>query len=491
MGGGRQPPVVRDLAGVPKPLHGGGAVGHVPHLAVARGVIEHALVLGDRRAGQSLVPRRQRQRHLQAAERGKIQFRIPPLQHFDAVKGVVLQRVDELGFERRAAACGAERAVARRAAGAAGDLRELRRGQPAELIAVVLAVGSEGDVIDVEVQSHADGVGGDEIIDVAVLEHLDLRIARARRQRAQYDGRAAMLAADQFGDGVDFIGRERDDGGSARLARDLAVAGEFELRQSRPRDDGRARQQPLDDRAHGGSAEQQRLVAAAAMQDAVGEDMAAFEIGGDLDFVDGEERHVEIARHRFDGGDPEARILRLDLLLAGDQRDGLGARAIGDLVVDLARQEPQRQTDDAAGMRQHPLDGEMRLAGVGRPEHGGDAGAWRAIGRERGRRESHVVRVFLLTCRRSNRCCRTKGNSRACMVRDGANAPPHHEGPTIQERSPSVRPASIPPNLFHSATVMRSRFKLWNESRTNRVRIADSSRNPVRSPQHLALKRLG
>ena len=251
-------------------------------------------------------------------------------------------------------------------------------------------------MIDVEVEPHADGVGGDEIIDVAVLEHRDLRIARARRQRAQHDGSAAMLAADQFGDRVDFIGRERDDRGASRLARDLAVAGEFELRQSRPCDDGRARQQPLDDRAHGRSAQQQRLVAAAAMQDAVGEDVAAFEIGGDLDFIDGEKRHVEIPRHRLDGGDPVARVLRLDLLLAGDQRDALDARAIGDLVVDLAREQPQRQADHAGGMRQHPLDRQMRLAGVGRPEHGGNAGAGSPFVCERGEvRKAIFCRCFL------------------------------------------------------------------------------------------------
>ncbi len=74
------------------------------------------------------------------------------------------------------------------------------------------------------------------------------------------------------------------------------------------------------------------------MQDAIGEDMPAFEIGRDLDFVDGKERDVEIPGHGFDGGDPIARILRLDLLFARDQRDGLGALAIDDLVVDLARQ---------------------------------------------------------------------------------------------------------------------------------------------------------
>jgi hypothetical protein len=39
----------------------------------------------------------------------------------------------------------------------------------------------------------------------------------------------------------------------------------------------------------------------------------------------------------------------------------------GDLVVDLAGKQPQRQADQAGLVRQHPLDGEVRLAGVGRP----------------------------------------------------------------------------------------------------------------------------
>ena len=190
---------------------------------------------------------------------------------------------------------------------------------------------------------------------------------------------------DQFGDGINFIRGEGDDRGAARLPGELAVAGKFKLRQSRTGDDAGAGQQPLDDRAHGGGAEQQRLVAAAAMQDAVGEDMAALQIGGDLDFIDREKRHVEIARHRLHGGDPEPRLRRFDLLFAGDQRDGIHARAIGDLVVDLAREQPQRQADDAGGMRKHPLDRKMGLAGVGGAEHRGDAAAWGPAVGKRGR----------------------------------------------------------------------------------------------------------
>src|ERR1700729_2673279 len=41
--------------------------------------------------------------------------------------------------------------------------------------------------------------------------------------------------------------------------------------------------------------------------------------------------------------------------------------------------------------------------------------------------------------------------------------------------------------LFHNATHLRSRLKLWNESGTNRARIGDSYPLRLRSPQHLAL----
>src|SRR5664280_3250928 len=41
--------------------------------------------------------------------------------------------------------------------------------------------------------------------------------------------------------------------------------------------------------------------------------------------------------------------------------------------------------------------------------------------------------------------------------------------------------------VFHNATHLRSRLKLWNESGTNRARIGDSYPLRLRSPQHLAL----
>ena len=221
---------------------------------------------------------------------------------------MAFQRLHQLALERRAAAGGAERAVALRAAGAAGDLSQFGRVEAAELIAVELAVGGEGDVIDVEIEAHADGVGGDQIVDVARLVERDLGVARARRQRAEHDRGAAALAADQFGDGVNLVGRERDDRAASRQPRELAVAGMDQRRQPRPLHDVGAAQQPLDHRPHGGGAQHQRLLAAAAVEHAVGEDMAALEIGAELHLVDGDEGEVEIARHGLDGGDPVARV---------------------------------------------------------------------------------------------------------------------------------------------------------------------------------------
>ena len=44
-----------------------------------------------------------------------------------------------------------------------------------------------------------------------------------------------------------------------------------------------------------------------------------------------------------------------------------------DLVEHLAGEKPQGQPDHARAVGQHPLDGEMRLAGVGGTKNGGQA----------------------------------------------------------------------------------------------------------------------
>ena len=372
MGGRRHLAVVGHLANLPEALDVGAGLGDAPHRLVAGRDVEHHDVLGQRGPGQAGLAREDLQRGLQRRDRGEVEIGVAPLQRGDGVEAMVLERLDEVLLEARAAARGAEGPVLDVAAGTAGDLADLGRVQTAVLPAVELALAGEGHVVDVEVEAHADRVGGDEVVDVAVLVHRHLGVAGARRERPQHHGGPPALPPDQFGDGVDLVRREGHDGGAVRQARQLLLAREGEVRQARPIDDGHARQQPLDHALHGRGAEHQRLVEAPPMQEAVGEDVAAVEIRAELDLVDGHEGDVEVPRHRLDGADPVARVPRLDLLLAGDQRDLVGPHRCHDAAVDLAGEQPQRQPDDAGRMGQHAFDGEMRLAGVGRAEDGRD-----------------------------------------------------------------------------------------------------------------------
>jgi hypothetical protein len=140
-------------------------------------------------------------------------------------------------------------------------------------------------------------------------------------------------------------------------------------------------------------AEQHGLVAATPVQQPVGEHVAALEVAGKLDLVDGEERHVDVGRHCFDRAHPVARLGRNDLFLPRHQRHVVVAGAQAHPVVDLARQQPERQADHAGGAPEHALDRQMRLARVGGPEDGGDVagssheGGWHSL-----RGEGHGAR---------------------------------------------------------------------------------------------------
>ena len=110
------------------------------------------------------------------------------------------------------------------------------------------------------------------------------------------------------------------------------------------------------------------------MQQAVGEQVAAVGIGAHLDFVDAEEGDAPVDRHRLDGAQEPRRLGRNDLFLAGDQRDPPLALDLDRPLVVLAGEQAQREADHARRVTQHPLHRQMGLAGVGRAQHGDDAG---------------------------------------------------------------------------------------------------------------------
>ena len=122
----------------------------------------------------------------QGADREEIERGVAPLQELDRLERMAFERLHELGLERRAAPV-VPKVPSGGAPARPAIWASFGRIEPAELIAVEFPVGREGDVVDVEIEPHADGVGGDEIVDVAGLVERDLGVAGARRERAEHD----------------------------------------------------------------------------------------------------------------------------------------------------------------------------------------------------------------------------------------------------------------------------------------------------------------
>ena len=296
---------------------------------------------------------------------------------------MAFDRRDDVRVEIGRIAGHAERAILAKSAGAPGDLGNLLRIEPAQPTPVEFAQTREGDVVDVHVQSHPDRVGRDQEVDFAGLEQIDLSIAGARTERAHHDRCAAALATDELGDGVNRVGGESDDGAAWRQAGQFLGAGVGELGQSLAELDLGLGTEPPDQRGDGRRAHQHRLGRPPRIQEPMGEYVAALRIGAKLDLVDGEKFDLAVERHRLDGADEIARPLGNDLLFAGDQRDVSCAPRLDHAIVDLAREQPQRQADHARGMSQHALDRQMRLARIRRAKNSneprGVAPRWRAI----------------------------------------------------------------------------------------------------------------
>ena len=240
-------------------------------------------------------------------------------------------------------------------------------------------------MLQVQVEPHTDGIGGHQAVDLAGLVESHLRIARARAQGAQHHGAPAAQRADALGKRVDRFGGEGDDGVAGLQPRHLAMSFVRERGEPRPAREPCLGHQGAKQRPHGVRAEEHGLRAPPRAQQAVGEDVAALAVAGELYLVDGDELDPAVERHRFDGADEVARIGRDPLLLARHQRDGALPLLSHDAVVDFAREESKREAHHAGAVGQHALDRQVGLARVGRAKQRGDGGAFGVVPSHGGR----------------------------------------------------------------------------------------------------------
>ncbi len=214
--------------------------------------LQHREIDGLGRGAQDRVVARLLEAGDQRADVGEIELCVAPVNEVDRAEAMVLDGRDlGLGEGRRFVGAKAERAecpVALVAAGASRDLRHFGDGQAAVAASVEFLQPGERDVRHVHVEAHADGVGRDQIIDLAALEHRDLGIARGRRQGAHHHRRAAAEAAQHLRQRVDLLGRECDDCGARRKARKLGAAAVTQGRKARAADDFGVGKQLANDR---------------------------------------------------------------------------------------------------------------------------------------------------------------------------------------------------------------------------------------------------
>ena len=307
----------------------------------------------ERVAARGLGEAREERVHAREVEVG-----LPPEEALERTEAMRLDRFNQIVGERPQLGGRAERAVAQVAparpaicATSAGRQRT-RAARPS-----YLCEAREGHVVDVEVEAHADRVGGDQVVHLARLVERDLGVARPRRQRAEHDGRAAALPAQALGHRVDVRDREHDDraapGQPIELLRaDVAQRGQ--PRRAMNAASGTSRRSSGRD---GVGAQEHRLLAPARVQQAVREDVPALAVGAELDLVHGQELDRPRDRHGLDRAHEVARARRHQALLARHQRDRVRApRARDDAVVVLAGQQSQGEADHPRAVLEQALD---------------------------------------------------------------------------------------------------------------------------------------
>ncbi len=250
------------------------------------------------------------------------------------------------------------------AASATRDLSDLGWFERTCLASVELLQRGKRNMIEVEVEAHTDRVRRHEVIDLARLEHRDLRVPSARRERTEDDGCTAPNVTENLGNRVDARHGERHDRASFRDARErrrTCISERGEPRTRTDFDTGHELEKRLANRV---GPEKPRLEPPSRMEEPVGEDVPTFAMSRELDLVDRDEVDLTIERHRFGGRNPILRPRRDALFLARHERHLALTDAHRHFVEYFAREQAQGQADHPALEVEHSLDGAERFPRV-------------------------------------------------------------------------------------------------------------------------------
>ena len=163
------------------------------------------------RLAENALRARPGKREQKIVDRAIVQIVISPLKRCQRFKVVSLDTPDHVFIKRRTITCFAKSAVCAEAACATCNLACFCGGQLPAATSIKFSAACEGDVFDIKIEPHADGVRGDQIVNLARLIKVHLGVAGSGRQRAHNDRRSAPLALQKLGDSVNFFCRKRHD----------------------------------------------------------------------------------------------------------------------------------------------------------------------------------------------------------------------------------------------------------------------------------------
>ena len=214
-------PKIRHTADIPQQLDRRPVGAARGHLGTFSKRFQRQHVIGFARAHESAVRRRRLQRSDKRIYAAKLQRMIAPLQLVQRGKPVIHDRLCHPILKRPDIPCDAKSAILLSPSGAACDLGQLVRGQRTHAPPIKFRERRKGNMVNVQIQPHANRICRNQKINLAILIHVDLRIARARTERTHDNGRPPLLTADQLSDSIDIINGKSDNGRARTHAADL------------------------------------------------------------------------------------------------------------------------------------------------------------------------------------------------------------------------------------------------------------------------------
>ena len=114
-------------------------------------------------------------------------------------------------------------------------------------------------MVDIQIQPHADGIGGHQVINLAILIKRHLCVAGAGAERAHHHRGTALLAAQQLGNGIYIINRKPNNCAAGLHPAYLFRTCVHQLRHALAADELRLRHQFGNGGAHGVRAQKNRF----------------------------------------------------------------------------------------------------------------------------------------------------------------------------------------------------------------------------------------